>query len=175
MQNVRNDDEVQNWFCMRALLRSLACSAVLIPISRALAQFPSPNPTSTQIEESMKAQATSANIQTWLESKDPRLIAWGAYFARENNDTAALDLAAQLVKKSLEQGGPDLLSPGGPPVRRAIRSIGHADSKASAAVRRYARVCIPFSSGPDHHPPLHVAFRRADWKPYAVVLRAAPG
>lgn len=114
MQNVRNDDEVQNWFCMRALLRSLACSAVLIPISRALAQFPSPNPTSTQIEESMKAQATSANIQTWLESKDPRLIAWGAYFAREDNDTAALDLAAQLVKKSLEQGGPDLLSPGGP-------------------------------------------------------------
>lgn len=49
-----------------------------------------------------------------LESKDPRLIAWGAYFARENNDTAALDLAAQLVKKSFEQGGPDLLSPGGP-------------------------------------------------------------
>ena len=82
MQNVRNDGEVQNWLCMRALLRSLACSAVLIPsISRSLAQFPSQNPTSSQIEESMKAQATSANIQTWLESKDPRLIAWGAYFA----------------------------------------------------------------------------------------------
>jgi len=98
MQNVRNDDEVQTWFRVRALLRSLACSAVLIPsISRALAQFPSPNPTSTQIEESMKAQATSANIQTWLESKDPRLIAWGAYFARENNDMAALELAAQLI------------------------------------------------------------------------------
>ena len=115
MQNVRNDDKVQTWFCMRALLRSLACSAVLIPsISRALAQFPSSNPTSSQIEESMKAQATSANIQTWLESKDPRLIAWGAYFARENNDTAALDLAAQLVKRSLVQGGPDLLSPDRP-------------------------------------------------------------
>lgn len=38
----------------------------------------------------------------------------GAYFARENNDTAALNLAAQLVKKSLEQGGPDLLSPDRP-------------------------------------------------------------
>jgi hypothetical protein len=62
----------------------------------------------------MKAQASSANIQAWLESKDPRLIAWGAYFARENDDTAALDLAAQLIKKSLDQGGPDLLSGSGP-------------------------------------------------------------
>ena len=115
MQNVRNDGEVQNWFCMRALLRSLACSAVLIPsISRGLAQLPSANPSSSQIEESMKAQATSANIQTWLESNDPRLIAWGAYFARENNDRAALNLAAELVRKSLEQGGPDLLSPDRP-------------------------------------------------------------
>src|SRR5579859_5106680 len=75
---------------MRSLLRSLACSAVVIPsISLAVAQFPGPNPTSVQIEESMKAQANPANIEAWLESKDPRLIAWGAYFARENNDTAA--------------------------------------------------------------------------------------
>jgi hypothetical protein len=111
MQNVRNDGEAHNRFYTRALLRFLACSAFLIPsISRARAQLPSPNPTSSQIEQSMKAQATSANIQTWLESNDPRLIAWGAYFARENNDTVALKLAAQLVKKSLEQGGPDLLS-----------------------------------------------------------------
>jgi hypothetical protein len=100
---------------MRALLRSLACTAVLTPsISPAVAQFPSPNPTSAQIEESMKAQANPANVQAWLESKDPRLIAWGAYFARENNDTAALGVAAQLVTKSLYQGGPDLLVPTGP-------------------------------------------------------------
>ncbi len=98
---------------MRTLLRSLACFAALVTaISPAQAQLPSPNP--TQIEESMKAQATSANVQAWLESKDPRLIAWGAYFARENNDTAALDLAVQLVERSLYQGGPDLLSAGGP-------------------------------------------------------------
>jgi hypothetical protein len=100
---------------MRLHLRSLACYAALVTaISSAQAQFPSSNPTPAQVEESMKAQANSVNIQAWLESKDPRLIAWGAYFARENNDPAALQLAAQLVKRSLEQGGPDLLSPGGP-------------------------------------------------------------
>jgi hypothetical protein len=62
----------------------------------------------------MKAQATSANIQMWLESKDPRLIAWGAYFARENNDTAALELAAQLIEKSPQQGGLDPRSTSSP-------------------------------------------------------------
>jgi hypothetical protein len=62
----------------------------------------------------MKAQATPANIQSWLESKDPRMIAWGAYFARENSDDAALAVAAGVVKESLYQGGPDLLSPSRP-------------------------------------------------------------
>ena len=102
---------------MRAHLRSLLCSAALVTaIWSAQAQLPGSNPTPARLEEAMKAQANSANIQAWLKSKDPRLIAWGAHFARENNDTDALALAAQLVKESLTQGGPDLLSPDDPHV-----------------------------------------------------------
>jgi hypothetical protein len=68
MQSVGNGDEVKSWFCMRGLLRSPACFAVLILLTlRAVAQFPVPNLTSSQIEELMRAQATSANIETWLE------------------------------------------------------------------------------------------------------------
>jgi hypothetical protein len=106
---------------MRFRLRSLVCSAVLVTaLPSAKAQFPVANQTPAQVEESMRAQANSANIQAWLESRDPRLIAWGAYFARENNDTTALNLAAELVKKSLTKGGPDLLS----------ADIPHADALA---------------------------------------------
>lgn len=102
---------------MRLHLRSLACFAGLVAaVSSAQAQIPGANQTPEQTASSMKMQANSVNIQAWLKSKDPRLIAWGAYFARDNNDTAALDLAAQLVKASLTQGGPDLLSPDGPHV-----------------------------------------------------------
>ena len=45
-------------------------------------------------DEKMAAQATPENIQLWLQSKDPRLIAWGAWFASEHNDVAALQTAA---------------------------------------------------------------------------------
>jgi hypothetical protein len=68
----------------------------------------------TQTDDAMKAQASPANIQAWLQSKDPRFIAWGAYFARENNDAAALDLASQLVNESLYKGGLNRLSTAGP-------------------------------------------------------------
>jgi hypothetical protein len=102
---------------MRLHLRSIACFAGLVAaVSSAQAQIPGANQTPEQTASSMKMQASSVNIQAWLKSKDPRLVAWGAYFARENNDTAALDLAAQLVKASLTQGGPDLLSPDWPHV-----------------------------------------------------------
>jgi hypothetical protein len=64
--------------------------------------------------DEMTAQATPANIQAWLHSKDPRLIAWGAHFARENNDTDALAAAADIIKQSLNQGGLDLQASYGP-------------------------------------------------------------
>ena len=38
-------------------------------------------------------------IQSWLLSNNPRLIAWGAHFAREQNDIAALGLVLQLVQR----------------------------------------------------------------------------
>ena len=122
MQNVRND-EAQNWFCLRMFLRSFACAAGLIAVlSPAIAQPSSPNQTPAQIEALMRAEATSTNIHAWLESKDPRLIAWGAYFARENDDTDALGIVAQLVKRSLSQGGPGLLS-GGEPQNAALSEV----------------------------------------------------
>lgn len=100
---------------MPIFLRSLTCAGALIKASScALAQLSIPNQSSAQVAASMRVQANSGNIQAWLESKDPRLVAWGAYFARENNDTTALEVAAQLVEKSLYQGGPDLLSGSGP-------------------------------------------------------------
>ena len=102
---------------MRFRLRSFGCFVGLFA-SLSLAQAPpaGANPTKGQIEASMRLQASSVNIQAWLKSKDPRLIAWGAYFARENNDAAGLTLAAQLVQASLWQGGPGLLSPDAPHV-----------------------------------------------------------
>jgi hypothetical protein len=71
-------------------------------------------PDQAQVENAMRAQATQANVQDWLQSKDPRLIAWGAYFAAETADPVALELAAQQVKKSLYSGGLDIQSLSGP-------------------------------------------------------------
>ncbi len=45
---------------------------------------------------------THDRIASWLTSGDPRLIAWGAHFAREQNDAAALGL----VLEQVEQGTP---------------------------------------------------------------------
>jgi hypothetical protein len=44
-------------------------------------------------------QPEHGQIQSWLLSADPRLIAWGAHFAREQNDTPALTLALQVVQR----------------------------------------------------------------------------
>ncbi|MDP9039152.1 MAG: hypothetical protein M3O20_13825 [Acidobacteriota bacterium] len=108
---------------MLVLLRSVARGAtLLLAVSPAAAQLSGPNQTTAQVEESMKAEASSANIQAWLKSNNPRLIAWGAYFARENNDAAALALAAGLVRESLYQGGPCLLC-GSAPQNAALSQV----------------------------------------------------
>jgi hypothetical protein len=114
MQSIKNEEAVQNRVCLRLVLKSFACSACLIAsIAPAVAQFPGPNPTTEQVEETMRAQASSANIQAWLQSKDPRMIAWGAYFARENNDTAALALAPQILRTAMYQVGIEAHAVGG--------------------------------------------------------------
>ncbi|HEV2646182.1 MAG TPA: hypothetical protein VGU46_07465 [Acidobacteriaceae bacterium] len=41
--------------------------------------------------------ASTDQIQQWLRSGDPRRIAWGAHFAREQNDQPALALIAQML------------------------------------------------------------------------------
>lgn len=97
------------------LALSRTCSAALVAaLLSAQAQLSSSGGAPDQPETVMRAQASPANIQAWLESKDPRLIAWGAYFARENNDLTGLATAAQLVRKSLDRGGPELFSEGAP-------------------------------------------------------------
>jgi hypothetical protein len=43
-----------------------------------------------EVDISVDTKPTSQDIQIWLDSGDPRLIAWGAYFARENADTESV-------------------------------------------------------------------------------------
>lgn len=43
-----------------------------------------------QDDMTVDTKATPKDIQKWLNSNDPRLIAWGAYFARENADTESV-------------------------------------------------------------------------------------
>ena len=46
-----------------------------------------------------KTKATSSQIRGWLASDDPRLVAWGAYFARENADDSAIAPMQELVEQ----------------------------------------------------------------------------
>jgi hypothetical protein len=68
---------------------------------------------SAQTEEEMSVQASPANIRSWLDSKDPRLIAWAASFALKNKEMEVLELAGQKLTDSLRVGSLDLLSPYG--------------------------------------------------------------
>jgi hypothetical protein len=43
-------------------------------------------------------QATSDDIDHWLRSGDPRMVAWGAYFAAENADTDELPVLVSLAE-----------------------------------------------------------------------------
>lgn len=51
-----------------------------------------------QSEITVNTKPTSSDIQTWLDSGDPRLIAWGAYFARENHDADGIVPMLHLVE-----------------------------------------------------------------------------
>jgi hypothetical protein len=48
---------------------------------------------------SIDTKATSSEIQKWLCSGDSRLVAWGAYFARENKDDTVIAPMVQLVER----------------------------------------------------------------------------
>jgi hypothetical protein len=47
----------------------------------------------------LDTKATPEQIQTWLRSSDPRLISWGAHFAREQDDRPALILIVELLAR----------------------------------------------------------------------------
>jgi hypothetical protein len=51
-----------------------------------------------QPDITIETKATATDIEKWLDSADPRLVAWGAYFARENADAAAMVQMQQLVQ-----------------------------------------------------------------------------
>jgi hypothetical protein len=54
---------------------------------------------STQQEDiTVDTKTTDKDIQKWLKSNDPRLVAWGAYYARQNADDAAIAPMIQLVE-----------------------------------------------------------------------------
>ena len=70
----------------------LACmSVVLLPLAVA-------GRTQT-VEITVDTKVGTGQIQDWLASSDPRLVAWGAYFARENADDAAVTRMLQLVAR----------------------------------------------------------------------------
>jgi hypothetical protein len=49
-------------------------------------------------EITVDTKPTPKDIQTWLDSGDPRLIAWGAYFARESAGAGAISAMVRLVE-----------------------------------------------------------------------------
>jgi hypothetical protein len=51
------------------------------------------------VEITVDTKVGAGQIQDWLASGDPRLVAWGAYFARENADDAAVTRMLQLVAR----------------------------------------------------------------------------
>jgi hypothetical protein len=54
-------------------------------------------PSQKQVDVDTKASAT--DIQAWLDSEDPRLVAWGAYFAAKAADSVATEKMLQLVAR----------------------------------------------------------------------------
>jgi hypothetical protein len=50
-----------------------------------------------QADITKDTKASSDDIQRWLRSGDPHQMAWGAYFARENQDSSAIPLMGQYV------------------------------------------------------------------------------
>jgi hypothetical protein len=48
---------------------------------------------------STESKVTDAEIQAWLRSGEPRLVAWGAYFARVHGDAAAVEPMAELLEQ----------------------------------------------------------------------------
>src|SRR5580658_1291849 len=50
-----------------------------------------------QQEITVDSTANGREIEHWLKSSDARLVAWGAYFARENDEDAALPLLVDWV------------------------------------------------------------------------------
>lgn len=53
-----------------------------------------------------EAHVTAEQIQRWLFAADPRLIAWGAYFAAQQNDPAGLALLPALLDRALPVAPP---------------------------------------------------------------------
>jgi hypothetical protein len=47
----------------------------------------------------------SPELQQWLHSNDPRLVAWGAYFAREDNDEQLLAVVLDELKRRVSAQG----------------------------------------------------------------------
>jgi hypothetical protein len=50
-------------------------------------------------EITTRTKPSSTQIRSWLASDDPRLVAWGAYFARETADDSAIVPMQQLVEQ----------------------------------------------------------------------------
>ena len=48
--------------------------------------------------QTVPTQATTVEIDQWLRSGEPRLVAWGATFAAKNTDTAELPILATLAE-----------------------------------------------------------------------------
>jgi hypothetical protein len=66
-------------------------AAIVVLASCALAQ-------ARAQEITVDTKVTRADIQTWLNSGDPRLVAWGAYFARVNADDQATPAMLNLAE-----------------------------------------------------------------------------
>ncbi len=52
-----------------------------------------------QADITKDTKASSDDIQRWFRSGDPHQMAWGAYFARENQDSSAIPFMVQYVSK----------------------------------------------------------------------------
>ncbi len=52
----------------------------------------------------VQTQASSGDIQSWLESGDPRLMAWGAYFSARNGDPSGDATMVEILDRWAEAG-----------------------------------------------------------------------
>ena len=73
---------------LRGLLSIALAFLIIVPVSRAQSG-----------DITLDTKATPDQIQNWLLASDPRLVAWGAHFAREHNDPAALALLSPLLAR----------------------------------------------------------------------------